>query len=278
MNDFTLPLPVALPETSCLAAVTMLVAWGARALYVGPSLRLAAHGNAVAVLAVALDGQLEVAHFPEQPELGFRTCRTVLIEPAQLHLIRSTGRNCAFLYLDALSDDLQRLRLACRERGERACFQLSTDEVLIGVMGSMARSGDGWEASRPALVAALGAARARPDRRMQAAIDALTRAPEQVTHVAALALAAGLSASRFQLLFKRATGVPFRRFRNWTRLRAALAAAQRGASLTAAAHAAGFASSAHLSTAFKDMFGMTPSQLLAAQLVLLESATGSILR
>ena len=35
-----------------------------------------------------------------------------------------------------------------------------------------------------------------------------------------------------------------------------------GVSLTEAAHAAGFASSAHFSTAFRDMFGMMPSELL----------------
>jgi AraC-like DNA-binding protein len=33
-------------------------------------------------------------------------------------------------------------------------------------------------------------------------------------------------------------------------------------SLTEAAHAAGFTSSAHFSAAFRDMFGMTPSVLL----------------
>jgi AraC-like DNA-binding protein len=33
-------------------------------------------------------------------------------------------------------------------------------------------------------------------------------------------------------------------------------------SLTEAAHAAGFASSAHFSAAFREMFGMMPSELL----------------
>jgi AraC-like DNA-binding protein len=36
-----------------------------------------------------------------------------------------------------------------------------------------------------------------------------------------------------------------------------------GGSLTEAAHAAGFASSAHLSSTFKGMFGLTASDLLA---------------
>jgi AraC-like DNA-binding protein len=38
----------------------------------------------------------------------------------------------------------------------------------------------------------------------------------------------------------------------------------RSATLTEAAHAAGFASSAHFSTAFRAMFGLSPSGLLRA--------------
>ena len=45
-------------------------------------------------------------------------------------------------------------------------------------------------------------------------------------------------------------------------LGAAVAAFRDGLSLTETAHAAGFASSAHFSTAFRDMFGMMPSELL----------------
>lgn len=244
----------------------MLISWGARALYVGPSLQLAAHRNAVAVLAIAIDGVLEVAHAAEQRGLGFQACKTVLIEPNALHHMRSTGRRCAFLYLDALSDDLQTIRHLCREGAQ---FQRNTEDVLIGLLCAMEHSVSGWHSTRPALAAALNLQGARPDWRVSDAIDTLTRAPGQVTHASDLALAAGLSASRFQHLFKQATGVPFRRFRTWTRLRAALESAQGGMSLTAAAHAAGFSSSAHFSTAFKDMFGLAPSQLLALKPVLI---------
>lgn len=250
----------------------MLVAWDARALYVGPSLQLAAHRNAVAVLAVALDGSLEVVHTAEQPEQGFRTCRTVLIEPNQLHLIRGTGRNCAFLYLDALSDDLPILRNGCRERSERASFGLDAEDLVIELLRDIAHGAEHWHAHRSALAAALQFSRARPDRRIRAAVDALMRAPHEVTHAVELARVAGLSTSRFQHLFKLETGVPFRRFRSWARLRAALVAAHGGVALTDAAHAAGFSSSAHLSSAFKEMFGMAPSQLLALKPVLVEAA------
>jgi AraC-like DNA-binding protein len=43
-----------------------------------------------------------------------------------------------------------------------------------------------------------------------------------------------------------------------------------GHSLTQAAHDAGFASSAHLSTTFKTMFGLTPSDLLSLRLPIRE--------
>ena len=82
--------------------------------------------------------------------------------------------------------------------------------------------------------------------------------------MAELGECAGLSASRFLHLFKAETGVPLRRYRIWNRMGAAVRACGEGLSLTEAAHAAGFASSAHFSSAFREMFGMMPSDLLKA--------------
>jgi len=69
-----------------------------------------------------------------------------------------------------------------------------------------------------------------------------------------------------QHLFKTCTGLPLRRFRIWNRMGVAIAAVSAGASLTVAAHRAGFSSSAHFSTAFRAMFGLCPSDLVAAGL------------
>jgi AraC-like DNA-binding protein len=57
------------------------------------------------------------------------------------------------------------------------------------------------------------------------------------------------------------TGVSFRAYLLWLRLECALAAYVRGTSLTDAAHAGGFADSAHLSRTFKRMFGITPASV-----------------
>jgi AraC-like DNA-binding protein len=78
--------------------------------------------------------------------------------------------------------------------------------------------------------------------------------------VAIAAASAGLSASRFQHLFTREVGVPFRRYRGWQRLRGAIRAAASGLSLTDAAYAAGFADQAHFSRTFRATFGAPPSR------------------
>jgi AraC-like DNA-binding protein len=51
-----------------------------------------------------------------------------------------------------------------------------------------------------------------------------------------------------------------RAYLRWKRVRRAVAAVEKGANLSAAAVAAGFADSAHLSRVFRAQFGMTPSQ------------------
>src|SRR5205814_5229992 len=75
--------------------------WGARALYVGPALGLSPHRNAVAVLALGLDGAFAVARDPARPAAGYRRCRSVLIPPNRLHHFSATTGLMAFLYVDA---------------------------------------------------------------------------------------------------------------------------------------------------------------------------------
>jgi hypothetical protein len=68
----------------CMPAATDAGRLGARALYVGLGFGLSPQRNAVAVLAVGLDGRLELAKDARDPGKGFYSCRTALIEPTQL--------------------------------------------------------------------------------------------------------------------------------------------------------------------------------------------------
>jgi AraC-like DNA-binding protein len=250
----------------------MLVSWGARALYLGPAFRLTAHRNAVAVLAIGLHGPLGVARDATEPGLGFVRGRTALIEPNQLHLLQTTEEQLAFFYVDALSRDLKALRSRCRRRVGAVGFDIDNEEELIDLLVGMERSAEGWRTKSDRLAFALSLHRARTDARIEATVRSLLAAPGEQTDAAGQAIKVGLSSSRFQHLFKDDTGISFRRFRLWARIRAAIASAMRGATLTEAAHSAGFSSSAHLSSAFKAMFGMAPTQLLTGALVLVECA------
>ena len=72
---------------------------------------------------------------------------------------------------------------------------------------------------------------------------------------------AGLSPSRFLHLFTQNVGLPFRRYVLWRRIIRAIEEVCAGGDLTMAAHAGGFADSAHFSRTFRETFGLSPSKL-----------------
>lgn len=248
----------------------MLVSWGARALYVGPGFGLSPHRNAVAVLAMGLDGPLEVARDASDPGAGFDRARTALIEPNQLHCLRVPGAECAFLYVDALSRDLDALRRRCRRPGTGLSMDLEAEGRLIELLAQMRRSADGWRQAAPAIAAVLCLECASADARVAYVVAGLLGGSDLDASTAALAARAGLSVSRFQHLFKAITGVPVRRFRLWARMRRAIVTVIGGATVTHAALEAGFSSPAHFTAAFREMFGMAPTQLLAGRPVFVD--------
>jgi AraC-like DNA-binding protein len=76
-----------------------------------------------------------------------------------------------------------------------------------------------------------------------------------------LAKIAGLSTSRFVHVFTESVGVPLRPYILWLRLQCACGELMRGASVTEAAHSAGFSDAAHMTRTFRRMLGTRPSEL-----------------
>ncbi|HSW20831.1 MAG TPA: AraC family transcriptional regulator [Ramlibacter sp.] len=99
------------------------------------------------------------------------------------------------------------------------------------------------------------------DPRVIAAVEYIRERVDQSVSLAELATAANLSPSRFRHLFVEQTGMPLRTYVLWRRLLHVWALLMRGETLSAAAHAAGFADSAHLSRTARTMFGLAPSAL-----------------
>ncbi|SDR35128.1 transcriptional regulator, AraC family [Rhizobiales bacterium GAS113] len=249
--------------------------WGARSLYLGPTLGLSPHRNAVAVLCAGLDTPFEVAVSARLPEAGYEPYRTLLIPPNTLHHLRANGACMAFLYLDAQSSDYDRLRASEARPGPGPTSGLAGEDAYLTALRRL-RDGTAWRDAQLEIAAALGlAVPERLDQRVAKAIRRLSDDPAGKHPLAELAARAGLSSSRFLHVFKGATGVPLRRYRLWSRMGAAVRGMAQGLSLTEAALGAGFANSAHFSAAFREMFGMPPSGLVQASLRIEESATGA---
>jgi AraC family transcriptional regulator len=120
----------------------------------------------------------------------------------------------------------------------------------------------------PGLLAALrdrlglaGVVESRLDARVAAALRVLRAGERDLPRSTDLARRLGMSPGRFRDLFLRDVGLSYRRYLLWRRLRSALAGLGRGGSLTAVAHAAGFADSAHLTRTARRMFGIMPSAM-----------------
>ena len=85
--------------------------------------------------------------------------------------------------------------------------------------------------------------------------------PSQDQSLAALAKVAGLSEGRFMHAFTESVGIPLRPYLAWLKLQRAAAAIVTGSTLAEAAYGAGFADAAHMTRAFRRMFGVRPSEL-----------------
>jgi AraC-like DNA-binding protein len=223
----------------------------ARALYVGPGLDLSPHQNVATTIAVSLWEPFELRTWAKSR--GWSPWRVEVVDvipSATLHHLKSRGP-MAFLYLDPLTDRRHPLPRAELLRGRE---QLRQAGPRIGV--DEAFGAFGLRPHRP------------QDTRIARVVREIERRPDAFGRLQDAAALACLSASRFRARFDAELGLPFRRYRLWRRMAAVMRTVAAGGHLTEAAHAAGFSSSAHLSSTFKRMFGLAASDLLALGLTI----------
>lgn len=155
-------------------------------------------------------------------------------------------------------------------RGAEECLLALVDPVAaagrlplpaVGPPGSAAA----WRLSRDRPPEAIfqelldGGAPASPT--VAEAVDLIPRLLPGQVRLGDVARAVHLSESRLGHLFRAELGLPFRPYVLWVRLHRAVSSLAGGLPLTDAAHAAGFADAAHMTRAFRRMFGGTPSEL-----------------
>jgi AraC family transcriptional regulator len=99
------------------------------------------------------------------------------------------------------------------------------------------------------------------DPRVTQALQAIRSSDDLRISLESAASQVGLSPGRFAHLFKQHVGLPFRRYMLWRKLTRAVMAIGRGGTIAAAAQAADFADSAHLTRTSYAMLGLPPSAL-----------------
>ena len=185
------------------------------------------------------------AGLPYEFDMGGAPLAVLYAEPgrlsaAQLHRLVGPGRQANGAVVGQ-SGEISVLRQTFEDRDSAVWLS----EALEDLAGFAGRSG------------------ASIDPRIRRVLRGLRHDHAAFVRADSAAAAANLSASRFQHLFTQEVGVPFRRYRAWCRMRAAISAVLDGSNLTDAAHMAGFSDQPHFSREFRRMFGATPHYGLA---------------
>lgn len=223
----------------------------ARTAYFGPGLDLAPHKNVAVTIALGLEKPFSLRFLEEQSLARWRRTHSALIPSGTLHHLRAAGP-MAFIYLDPLSDDHRRLTKASLAGAHRRVRAILTQQPTASVDD---------------VCVALGIPRRiLGDARVAKVVRELEAHPEKFSTIDDAASLAGLSPSRFRALFQEHAGLPFRRYRLWRRMAVVAGLLREGSSLTQAALASGFSSSAHLSSTFHEMFGLSPSSVIALRM------------
>ena len=221
------------------------------AAYIGHGLPLRPHRKAVITISISLDRPFVLElHSGRSAELSRQATAFAMIQPRQLHRIVSDGE-MMFIYVDATRRIADVDAVAATTIARTATRMAANGETPIAMVRSCVRL--------------LGLDRkGTPDPRFAAAIAMLNMQPDRMRTVAQAAGMSALSASHFQRKLRENYGVSFRAYRNWARMSFVMQCIKEGATLTNAALAAGFSSSAHFSERFRSMFGVSLSSLQRA--------------
>jgi AraC family transcriptional regulator len=230
-----------------------LYVWPQRLLLLAPAYSSHLHCHHAAQIAFGLDGPVVF----ETPHTGTHRADLILIPPDIPHAHPAFGAT-AMLFLEPESVQWSHFP----GRGNGGLVRLSFDDRLRSfALGAAAGDAVAAKVLVRDLMAKAATHTTASDQMIFEACQLIRQGLNGPITLADLAKAVHRSPSRLAHRFREATGVPLRRFILWRRLRAAAESAMRGSSLTEAAHAAGFADSAHLSRTFRSMFGIAPSFL-----------------
>jgi AraC family transcriptional regulator len=223
------------------------------------------HAHHALQIAVALDG---VCLFRDPVDGSWSEFKGAIVRSHRPHQFEVEGATMAQLFIEP--ETVEGRRLYERFVDDISPLPEAPRRAMARLLGDALRSHAPADqmiaAARAAtlLLAGVAAPVAASDTRIDQAIAYIRSSIDASITLGQAAAVAGLSPGRFRHLFVAQTGTSFRAYVLWTRLNVAIQFAMAGRSWTEAAHAAGFADSAHLTRTFRRMFGMNPAALVPA--------------
>ena len=230
-----------------------MATWPAAMIIWGPGIATTAHRHHCVQLVMTMRGSLLV----RGRENGWRKCGAVFVRPDALHEVDARGNTVLIGFIEAESE--MGAALSNRIDDEIVCVparQLARWRAALGPTPNEARVVRWLTRSllhrKRAKVIHPGVRRVLIHlREQQAVLGDLS--------LKTLAGIAALSPSRLMHAFTESVGVPVRPYILWLRLQRAASELTVGASVTSAAHRAGFSDAAHLTRTFRRMLGLRPS-------------------
>jgi AraC-like DNA-binding protein len=231
------------------------VVWPAAVMMWGPGYHTTTHRHHAVQLLLTVRGSLLVR---EGSHETWNRCGAALVHPDVLHEVDGSGSTVLLGFMDPESEVGG--ALCDRIDGAIAClpwYQVCRWRAVLG--WPLTESGVEQWVTRHLLH------RRRPvniDPRVMRAVEHIRRRVDGSGDLSlnSVASIAGLSPSRFMHLFTESLGVPLRPYILWLRLQRASSEMMEGASISQAAHRAGFADAAHLNRTFRRMLGSSPTE------------------
>lgn len=234
-----------------------------RGVFAGPLHYNAAHSHSIPVYIAGLHGAFGLRISAEK----WLACRAAVIPAGKSYELDAGGDPLAVFYIEPNIANVDALTPLIRNTRE-------VQGALIGTADGISLIREFYDDPSSAKWAGLAldsvvefsrrrATRAL-DPRIVSVVERMHHCYDDLAPVAQVASSVGLSASRFQHVFTQEVGVPYRRYRSWHRLRAAIRDVVAGSDFTTAAHAAGFYDQAHFAHGFRRSFGAPASGSLVA--------------
>jgi AraC family transcriptional regulator len=247
-----------------ILAVGRVYLWHGGSLWIGRGHgRSDWHDHHALQIALALDG---VCMFRSQADGSWCEFQGAIVRSHRPHQFEVEGATMAQLFIEpeTVEGRLLRERFVDDISPLPEAQRIAMVQLLDDALRAEAKTDEMIAAARAAtlLLAGAGAPLAQADGRIDKAIAHIQAHIHASITLGEAAAAAALSPGRFRHLFVAQTGTSFRAYVLWTRLNVAIQFAMAGQSWTEAAHAAGFADSAHMTRTFRRMFGMNPAALV----------------